>query len=162
MSEREAGQENAERAAGGEGVSSRMPRVPLNPEDKGAASFPWNSVVGVIDDAAHVETAVAALIASGYSEAGIKVLAGEAGEFRIDAEGKRHGLLGRIFRKIQALGDEDAHTQRHVGELQAGHFVIVVQNADDKSPERAGEILKSNGGRFIYHYTRMTSSELAP
>ncbi len=141
----------------------RPPNVAVNTEmTSGEPLFPWNSVVGVIDDPQALETAVEALTAAGFSESSIHVLAGGTGEHRIDAEGKRHGLLGRIFRKVHTLGDEAEHTKRHVDELKLGHFVVIVPNADDRAPEVAGDILRAHGGHFIYYYTRMTSRELAP
>jgi hypothetical protein len=116
----------------------------------------------VIDDPAALDAAVGALIAAGVSEADVHVLAGEEAERRIDEKGKHHGLLGRIFRKVHSLGDEGEHTRRHIEELQAGHYVVIVPVSDDRAPERVGDILGAHGGHFIYHYTRMTSRELAP
>jgi hypothetical protein len=140
----------------------RAQHIAMNPELPKSPLFPWNSVVGVIDDPESLERAVQALTAAGFDESSIHVLAGATGEHRIDAGGKRHGIMGRIFRKVHSLGDEGEHTKRHVDELQLGHFIVIVPSTDDRAPEVAGDIIHAHGGHFIYYYTRMTSRELAP
>jgi len=41
--------------------------------------FPYNSVVGIVDDPLQLEAAVQALLAGGFAEAQVRVLAGAAG-----------------------------------------------------------------------------------
>jgi hypothetical protein len=124
--------------------------------------FPYNSVVGVIDDPSDLEATVEGLVASGFAESDVNVLCGERGVRQIDAKGKRKGLLARVFRIVDALGVEREHTKHHVKELEAGHFIVVVDARDETTKERARDGLAAHGGHFINYYTRLTSEHLSP
>ena len=124
--------------------------------------FPYNSVVGIIDDRAQLEAAVQALLAAGFAEAEVRVLAGAAGVRQIDATGERKGLLARLFRLVDALGEEREHTARHVAALEAGHFVVTVDAPDDQAKGRARDALAAHGGHFISYYSRWATEDLAP
>ena len=124
--------------------------------------FPYNSVVGIIDDRAQLEAAVQALLAAGFAEAEVRVLAGAAGVRQIDATGERKGLLARLFRLVDALGEEREHTARHVAALEAGHFVVTVDAPDDQAKGRARDALVAHGGHFISYYSRWATEDLAP
>jgi hypothetical protein len=122
--------------------------------------FPYNSVVGVIDDPSDLEAAVEELVASGFAESDVNVLCGAAGVRQIDAKGKRKGLLARLFRIVDALGAEREHTARHVEELEAGHFIVVVDSPDEITKARAREGLAAHGGHFINYYSRLSAENL--
>jgi hypothetical protein len=124
--------------------------------------FPYNSVVAVIDDAAHLEAAVDALLAGGFAEADVGILSGAAGVQRIDAKGERKGLLARLFRIVDRLGEEHEHTARHVDALEAGSFVVVVAVPDDAAKARAHAALATHGGHFINYYSHWQTEDLAP
>ena len=133
------------------------------PAEKGRGQlFPYNTVVGVIDDPESLERAVQGLTAAGFAEADVDVLCGEGGIERIDATGKRKGLLARIFRLVDALGSEREHTERHVDELGAGHFVVVARTPDEAAKARARDALAAHGGHYINYYSRWTAEELVP
>ena len=131
------------------------------PEER-SRLFPYNSVVGIVDDGARLEAAVDALIGSGFAESDVRVLAGEAGVRVIDAKGERGGLLKRLFRMVDAMGEEREHTARHVAALEAGHFVVVVGAPDDGAKARARDALAAHGGHFISYYSRWATEDLAP
>jgi uncharacterized protein (UPF0261 family) len=122
--------------------------------------FPYNSVVGVIDDPSDLEAAVEGLVASGFAESDVNVLCGERGVRQIDAKGKRKGLLARLFRTVDALGAEREHTEHHVAELEAGHFIVVVDSPDDAAKLRARDGLAAHGGHFINYYSRFSAENL--
>jgi hypothetical protein len=124
--------------------------------------FPYQSVVGVVDDPGDLEDAVQALISSGFGESEVHVLCGTSGVQQIDAKGKRKGLLARLFRVVDALGEEREHTARHVKELESGHFVVVVDARDEASKTRARDGLAAHGGHFINFYSRWSTEDLAP
>ncbi|HJU89568.1 MAG TPA: hypothetical protein VJ672_09255 [Gemmatimonadaceae bacterium] len=128
----------------------------------GRRLFPYNAVVGVIDDTAQLESAVQALDANGFGEDKVSVLSGEAGVRMIDAKGQRKGLLARIFRVIDALGTEREHTARHVKALEDGHFIVVVDAPDEAAISRARDTLAAHGGHFINYYGRWTEEDLVP
>lgn len=124
--------------------------------------FPYQSVVGVIDNPGDLETAVDDLVASGFGESDVHVLCGTSGIEQIDAKGKRKGLLARLFRVVDALGEEREHTARHVKELESGHFVVVVDARDEGSKARARDALAAHGGHFINFYSRWSTEDLTP
>ena len=146
--------------------SETSPRATPSAEPRAEAArdnrllFPYNSVVGVIDDPSDVEAAVQELIESGFAESDVNVLCGDAGVRQIDAKGKRKGLLARLFRIVDALGAEREHTARHVEELEAGHFIVVVDSPDEAAKARARDGLAAHGGHFINYYSRLSAENL--
>ena len=129
---------------------------------EGRRLFPYNSVVGVVDDEARLEAVVQALLTSGFTEAAVHVLAGEAGVRQIDAKGQRQGLLGRLFRLVDGMGEEREHTARDVAALEAGHFIVTADAPDDAAKARARDALVAHGAHFVRYYSRWTSEDLAP
>ncbi len=139
------------------------PVAATGPAEEGPSKlFPYNTVVGVIDDAESLEMAVQTLAAAGFAESSVQVLSGERGVERIDARGERKGILARIFRLVDALGSEREHTERHVEELRAGHFLVLVQTTDDAGKARARDALTAQGGHYINYYSRWTTEQLTP
>ena len=124
--------------------------------------FPYNSVVGVVDDTDQLEATVAELVDHGFAESDVSVLCGRRGIETIDARGKRKGLLARVFRMIDAMGEEREHTARHVRELEAGHFIVVTEVADQSSKDRARDAMSKHGGHFINYYSRWSTEDLTP
>ena len=124
--------------------------------------FPYNSVVGVVDDTDQLEATVTDLVEHGFAESDVAVLCGMRGIETIDAKGKRKGLLARVFRMIDAMGEEREHTARHVRELEAGRFLVVTEVADQASKEQARDAMSKHGGHFINYYSRWSTEELTP
>lgn len=129
---------------------------------EGKGLFPYDTVVGVIDAPDLLESAVNTLATDGFDEGHVQVLCGEPGIRRIDAEGKRKGLLGRIFRVVDRMGPEHGHTARHVQALEDGGFVLIVEAHDDDTKIRARDAMAANGGHFINYYSRWTAETLVP
>ena len=130
--------------------------------NEGHKLFPYQTVVGVVDDPDELEAAVRGLLSNGFVEADVHVLCGARGIEQIDAKGERKGLLARLFRIVDALGEEREHTARHVKELESGHFVIVVDAPDESSKTRARDALATHGGHFINYYSRWSTEDLTP
>jgi len=124
--------------------------------------FPYNTVVGVVDEPEQLESLVNALAAEGFSEGEFHVLCGEASILRIDAEGKRKGLLSRVFRIVDHLGPEHDHTAQHVRALENGQFVVIVDAQDKATKLRARDALAANSAHFVNYYSRWTVEKLAP
>lgn len=128
----------------------------FDPESE-SLSFPDDTVVGIVDEPDDAAAAVEGLLAAGVSEDDIQVMCGDAGAKRLDPSGTRHGLLGEIHRIIQHFGDQEvAHVQRQAAELRKGGFLIAAPAESDEEAERVADIMRSNGGHFINHYTSMT------
>ena len=130
--------------------------------NEGKRLFPYQTVVGVVDDPDELEAAVRGLLSNGFDESEVHVLCGARGVEQIDAKGERKGLMARLFRIVDALGEEREHTARHVKELESGHFVIVVDAPDEASKTRARDALATHGGHFINFYSRWSTEDLVP
>jgi hypothetical protein len=128
--------------------------------DESKRLFPYNSVVGIIDDLNDTNALVERLRAAGVPEDKMAVLAGEAGVRTIDVEGKRHGLLGRIFRAVDRIGDERDETQLHLDALREGHRVVVVSVTDDQQKDQVSSLFKEHHGHEIHYYSRWTTETI--
>jgi hypothetical protein len=124
--------------------------------------FPYNTVVGVVDDPKQLDATVQGLVDTGFAESQVSVLCGRRGVEMIDAKGTRKGLLARVFRMVDGLGEEREHTEHHVRELEAGHFIVVVDVVDEAAKGRARDAMKSHGGHFINYYSRWSTEDLTP
>jgi len=72
--------------------------------------YPARKVVGVVDTSDDLEAALSALAAAGLAPESIQVFSGDDGIRCIDSDGYHHGLLGRLTRIFQAVGEEyEAH-----------------------------------------------------
>jgi hypothetical protein len=123
--------------------------------------YPKRKVVGVIDSAAQLEGALTALADLGVSRQDIKVFSGDEGIRRIDPKGKYHGLLGRLTRIVQSLGEELAQMERYENELRAGHFLVVI-SADPERREETARALRAHGGHFADYYGTLAIEHLVP
>jgi hypothetical protein len=128
----------------------------------GSGLFPYDSVVGVVEDERAATEIAEDLAAVGISEDDIFVLAGEHGVERIDPKGKQHGLLGKIFRKLDTVGDEHDETELHVNALRAGQYVVGAHVTDENRKERARDVFARHNGHHVSYYTRWTSELLLP
>ena len=113
--------------------------------------YPARKVIGVVDTPDALDRVLQALARAGFTRDQIRVFSGDEGIRSIDADGVHHGLLARVIRVIQALGDEREHMARYERELRAGHFVVVVSTPDSASKERAREAFQGNG-HFVDYY----------
>lgn len=125
------------------------------------ASYPTDSVVGVIDGPEELQAALTALQDASFDMEKIETLCGEAGIDRLDRTGEGHGLAARLLRLVQYLGEEQTHLQQHEQELNAGHFLIVVPVGKGTSMKgQAKDILRSHGGHSLHNYGRFAIEDL--
>ena len=122
--------------------------------------FPYNSVVGIVNDVDDVHALIDDLAAAGFQESDLAVLSGAKGIEIIDAKGKHHGLLGRIFRALDTLGSEHDETQLHVGALREGHTVVVVSLRGDEDKERVAALFRKHRGHEVHYYSRWATEDL--
>lgn len=98
-----------------------------------------------------VTAAIGDLVQAGFDGSGIYVLAGPKGAERLEATGRHHGLLGRLYRFIEHLGDEHEELIAASEHLNAWGLVLLVP-ADDENKEAAARILKGHGGHRVVHF----------
>lgn len=108
--------------------------------------YPSGKVVGVVDTQAQLDEVVAALKKAGFDN--IRALQG--------ADGLQ--LLERIdtffFNQY-----EERVLQRHIQELQQGHFLFSVQTSSSRAQE-AANVASEHGARFLVHFGFLTLSWL--
>jgi hypothetical protein len=122
--------------------------------ESGNSGFPTSAVVGVIDEPGEVLRAADELRAAGYDP---DVLSSEHGAERIENAGGSPDQV-RVTRMAQGMfGYEADHTERHLAELSAGHFVLLVESHDDENTDRIRDVLARHGGHFVNYYSKWTS-----
>ena len=139
------------------------------PSDSGTNSTftfdPTNMVVGVIDNAGATKDALRDLIAAGFSEKEIALLADEEAARRSGVVDEWSEVSVHIFRstqKLPAFYDAPVIVRRLEQELHAGRHLIGVIANDGETRERVCGILKSHGGHFINFYGRWAAEALEP
>jgi hypothetical protein len=117
-------------------------------------TYPDNSLIGIIDNYSDARAALKELSEAGFAEDEIGILCCAEGTKEIDADGDKHGVLGKIAAVIREFGDVDNEQKRqHERELRAGHFMVAVRAEEEGARDKALEILKSKGGHFINFYS---------
>jgi len=118
-------------------------------------SYPSERVVGTIGDAKNARAAIETLLRQGFQDSDIDILRGEEDVHRLDPTGAEHGFLARFQRTlIRTLGpaEEFKHLTRHVEDLRAGRFVIMVLAREPEKRSLAAGILNSHGAEFVTFY----------
>ncbi len=123
--------------------------------------FPYNSVVGVVRDIDSVHQLIDELSTSGLTEDQISVLSGERGVELIDAKGRQHGLLGRVFRALDTLGSEHDETQLHIRALRSGQLVVVASLPDGAQKDRVAALFKKHRAHDVHYYSRWATEDLS-
>jgi predicted SnoaL-like aldol condensation-catalyzing enzyme len=120
-------------------------------------SYPTHRVVGTIADEKDVTDAVESLLRKGFERSDIDVLHGEKDLHRLDPTGAEHGILAQFQRTlIRTAGpaEEYQHLKRHVEDVRAGRFVIMVLAKEPEKRNVAAEVLTSHGAEFVGFYGR--------
>ena len=118
-------------------------------------AYPSDRVVGTIADARNARAAITTLLHQGFQESDIDILRGEEDVHRLDPTGDEHGFLARFQRRmIHLLGpaEESKYLSRHVEDLRAGRFVIMVLAKEPETRHLAASILNSHGAEFVGFY----------
>ena len=120
-------------------------------------AYPTHRVVGTIGDAKQARAAIEELLSAGFARHDIDVLHGEKDLHRLDPTGAEHGFLAQFQRTlIRAAGpaEEFQHLSRHVDDVRAGRFVIMVLAKEREKRNVAADILNSHGADFVGFYGR--------
>jgi hypothetical protein len=118
-------------------------------------SYPSERVVGTIADAKSARAAIETLLGQGFQDSDVDILRGEEDVHRLDPTGEEHGFLARFQRAlIRVLGpaEESRYLNRHVEDLRAGRFVIMVLAREPDKRTLAAGILNSHGAEFVGFY----------
>jgi predicted SnoaL-like aldol condensation-catalyzing enzyme len=119
--------------------------------------YPSERVVGTIADPKNARAAVDALLREGFQESEIDILRGDKDLHRLDPTGSEHGFLSRFQRTLLRTlspAEEYKHLNRHVEDVRAGRFVIMVLAGERDKRYLAADILNSHGAEFVGFYGR--------
>jgi hypothetical protein len=120
-------------------------------------AYPTNRVVGTITDAKSARGAIEALLAAGIPSEAIDVLHGDEALHRLDPTGEEHGFLTRFQRtliRFAAVNEEARHLSKHVEDVRAGRFVVMVLAPRVEERTLAATTLQSYGAKDIGFYGR--------
>ncbi len=128
-------------------------------------TYPENQVIGVLDDAERVATAVEALTAGGFGDDDVHVSCGaERADALRDTTGRR-GLAGLATRIADTLGIQNVEMEMKAHYEQAmrdGRYVVRVEAPSDDRKARAAGILQEHGGHAISYHGRYTIEGMVP
>ena len=124
--------------------------------------YPNRQVVGVFDQRAAADGAIATLIASGVRREDVETYAGASDAERFDSTGARHGLLARLRRVMQfGLMDQLPAMAWYEAALREGKSVVAVRTTSRPATLRVVEALRAAGGHFINRFGRFDTEEFA-
>ena len=127
-------------------------------------AYPTNRVVGTIDTPGPARAAIQALLQAGIAGDDIDVLHGDEALRRLDESGAEHGFIAQFQRTLLRLAgpaEESAHLRRHVEDVRAGRFVIMVLAKDQGRRDVVASILSDHGAEFIGFYGRWAWQSLS-
>ena len=105
-------------------------------------SYPRGKVLGIVDTQGQLDDVVATLKKAGFE--GIKALHGDDGVQLLER------VNGFFFSDL-----EERVLERHIQELQKGHFIVAVETPPDRA-EEASNIASEQGARRLVHFGLLT------
>ena len=105
-------------------------------------NYPRGKVLGIVDTRGQLDSVVASLKKAGFE--GIKALHGEDGVQLLER------VNGFFFSDL-----EERVLERHIQELQAGHFIVAVDTPSNRAAE-AANVASEHGARRLVHFELLT------
>jgi len=87
---------------------------------------PTYHVVGLLTDKSEIPSISTELQAAGVDVAAVEILCGEQGARILDANGRYHGLRGRVVRTLQRLGYDETTLDIYDEALKDGDLLLQV------------------------------------
>ena len=87
---------------------------------------PTYHVVGLLTDKSEIPSISTELQAAGVDVAAVEILCGEQGARILDANGRYHGLRGRVVRTLQRLGYDETTLDIYDEALKDGDLLLHV------------------------------------
>jgi hypothetical protein len=126
-------------------------------DDQESLAIPVNHVLAIIMDSEDARDVVETLNHSGFSPDDIGVLKGMEDAAKLDAASGQNGLLTSGV----DMGDRDTdYIKQYRRALLNGRPVIAVVAKDDDDRNKARQILKTRGARFITFFGRFVTEVL--
>lgn len=121
----------------------------------------YGRACAVLDNPDALGVLISQLKTRGFRIQSIEMLTDPADVARLDQDGARHGLLGRLIRAMQGLTDERDLLDEYAWMLQTRHLVIILP-----LPERTGvlelakEAFALAHAHHVNYYGRFVNTQL--
>ena len=137
------------------------PKTDESPKGRFRA-YPKNRVIAILASPSAAEAAVADLVAAGIPAGTVETACGEGGLRELDFSGERHGLLARIIRAVQGIGELAEYKERFEQALRGGECLLAVDAAETPTRQLIRQRLKANGARYINFFSPLGVERLEP
>ena len=134
-------------------MTIKTERSPFFDDDQFLA-YPMNRLFGIVETRAQVDAILEGLYAMGYSEQAVNAATGDEAVERVDMDGERSGLRGRIVRAIQHLGGEYEAMQNYMAAMSAGRWVVTVPVDDDEERAEIIALFEQHGAERLAHFKK--------
>ncbi|MGW3512125.1 hypothetical protein [Streptomyces sp. NPDC000994] len=124
--------------------------------------YPMKRVAAVLDDEARYTATCHDLEQAGINLSDVNVLKGPEGQHLLDRKGISHGLISRFMRWLQHGGYEGVTLTAHSAALKQNKWLIFIPVRNKNELRRTVGILRSHGGREIYHFRRWAVQSFPP
>jgi hypothetical protein len=123
---------------------------------------PVGRLIAVADTAADAEAARQGLVAAGVDVGAIETLSGLDAAAAFDVSGRRHGVLGRLFRILEfTWADQAPDFAWYEAAVRGGRTVLIVRVRGQRHVAHAARIIEEAGGHFINYFGLFETQELA-
>ena len=140
----------------GESDQNGAEQAPQN--DNESVQYPTNQVIAILDTQVQTACAVDALANGGFLESEVELLRGSEEADRLAGGTGRRGFQDWFIRLTGSVGLKNAETEmkdRYEQALRDGHTVLTILTPTEDRKDRAAQILKECGGRFINFFGRL-------
>jgi hypothetical protein len=131
--------------------------APQNGEE--AVHYPTNHVVAILDTQDQTACAVDALVHGGFLDSEVELIRGNEEADRLAGGTGRRGFQDWFIRLTGSVGLKNAETEmkdRYEQALRDGNTVLAILTPTEDRKDRAAEIIKECGGRFINFFGRLS------
>jgi hypothetical protein len=99
---------------------------------------------------------------AGFDDEDMEFFVGQEGAAKLDLNGRRHGPIISLLRKLQlATADEEILLREFDGIVREGGVAVnVFVDEDDERKNRAAEILRRHGAHDVCYWGTWTVQEL--
>jgi hypothetical protein len=125
-------------------------------------TYPMNRVIAILESSTAANAAVADLVSVGIPASSIETASGEEGLRDIDFAGAHHGILGRVVRAIQGVGELADYKERFEQALRGGECLLAVDAAAAPTRQLVHQRLKACGARYINFFAPLRVERLEP
>ena len=130
-------------------------------DDQKSLTIPADHILAIIMDSDEATGTVEALNHNGFSPNDIGVLSGMEDAAKLDAASGKKGFFAKLATAGVDMGDRDTdYIKQYRRAVLNGRTVIAVAAKDNDARDRARQILRGRGARFITFFGRFVTQVL--